>query len=48
MVKIAGLRGLATVAECVEDEASLRRLAELGVHAAQGFYLHRPEPWSLP
>lgn len=48
MVKIAGLRGLATVAECVEDQASLQRLAELGVQAAQGFYLHRPEPWSLP
>jgi diguanylate cyclase (GGDEF)-like protein len=48
MVKIAGLRGLVTVAECVEDQASLNRLTELGVHAAQGFYLHRPEPWSLP
>ncbi|MES0874497.1 putative bifunctional diguanylate cyclase/phosphodiesterase [Sinimarinibacterium thermocellulolyticum] len=48
MVKIATLRGLLTVAECVEDEAALKRLSELGVHAAQGFYLHRPEPWSLP
>ncbi len=48
MVKIARLRGLTTVAECVEDEASLRRLTDLGVHCAQGFYLHRPEPWSLP
>jgi diguanylate cyclase (GGDEF)-like protein len=48
MVQIAGLRGLQTVAECVEDAASLERLRELGVHFAQGFHLHRPEPWSLP
>jgi diguanylate cyclase (GGDEF)-like protein len=48
MVRIASLRGLTTVAECVEDAASLQRLTELGVHCAQGFYLHRPEPWSLP
>ncbi len=48
MVKIARLRGLTTVAECVEDAVSLQRLTELGVHSAQGFYLHRPEPWSLP
>ncbi|MEW6168884.1 MAG: EAL domain-containing protein [Pseudomonadota bacterium] len=48
MVKVASLRGLSTVAECVEDAQSLSRLAELGVHYAQGFHLHRPEPWSLP
>ncbi|TJY61877.1 EAL domain-containing protein [Sinimarinibacterium sp. CAU 1509] len=48
MVQIAALRGLQTVAECVEDAASLERLRELGVDFAQGFYLHRPEPWSLP
>lgn len=48
MVKVAGLRGLTTVAECVEDAASLARLGQLGVHYAQGFHLHRPEPWSLP
>jgi diguanylate cyclase (GGDEF)-like protein len=48
MVRIARLRGLRTVAECVEDAASLQRLTDLGVHCAQGFYLHRPEPWSLP
>ncbi|MDD3763936.1 MAG: EAL domain-containing protein [Nevskiales bacterium] len=48
MVKVASLRGLQTVAECVEDAASLNRLRELGVHYAQGFFLHRPEPWYLP
>ncbi|MFA5938484.1 MAG: EAL domain-containing protein [Sinimarinibacterium sp.] len=48
MVKIARLRGLSTVAECVEDAGTLQRLAELGVDYAQGFHLHRPEPWSLP
>lgn len=48
MVKVARLRGLRTIAECVEDAASLARLDELGVDYAQGFYLHRPEPWSLP
>ncbi|HEY1075422.1 MAG TPA: EAL domain-containing protein [Fontimonas sp.] len=48
MVKVARLRGLTTVAECVEDGPSLQRLGELGVDYAQGFYLHRPETWSLP
>ncbi len=48
MVKVARLRGLTTVAECVEDQPSLHRLGELGVDYAQGFYLHRPEAWSLP
>lgn len=48
MVRIARLRGLSTVAECVEDAGTLQRLAELGVDYAQGFHLHRPEPWSLP
>lgn len=48
MVKVARLRGLKTIAECVENAEALTRLGELGVHYAQGFHLHRPEPWSLP
>jgi EAL domain-containing protein (putative c-di-GMP-specific phosphodiesterase class I) len=34
-----------SVAECVEDEASLNVLREIGVNFAQGFWLHRPEPF---
>ncbi|WP_018875588.1 EAL domain-containing protein [Thioalkalivibrio sp. ALE31] len=42
MVDVA--RGLEkqTVAECVEDGATLEMLAELGVDMAQGYHLHRP------
>ncbi|HMJ03761.1 MAG TPA: EAL domain-containing protein [Conexibacter sp.] len=35
---------LGTVAEGVEDEATLRRLAELGCDQAQGWYFSRPLP----
>ncbi|MGH9106455.1 MAG: putative bifunctional diguanylate cyclase/phosphodiesterase, partial [Acidimicrobiales bacterium] len=38
-----GLDKLAT-AEGVEDEATLRRLASMGCHAVQGFWLARPLP----
>lgn len=48
IVRLAELRGLSTVAECVEDEATLECLRGLGINYAQGFHLHRPEPWSLP
>lgn len=48
IVRIAQMRGLTTVAECVETADILQRLAEYGVDYAQGYYLHRPEPWSLP
>ncbi|WP_019623691.1 sensor domain-containing protein [Thioalkalivibrio thiocyanoxidans] len=33
-----------TVAECVEDAATLAMLAELGVDMVQGYHLHRPSP----
>ncbi len=36
--------GLSVVAEGVEDEATLRALAELGCDVAQGYYLSRPLP----
>jgi hypothetical protein len=32
-----------TIAEFVEDEATLRLLTELGVDYAQGYFHHRPE-----
>lgn len=43
--KVAQVKGLKTVAECVEDEATLMRLREVGVDYVQGFHLHEPEPW---
>jgi EAL domain-containing protein (putative c-di-GMP-specific phosphodiesterase class I) len=36
--------GLNTVAEFVEDEATLNLLAEYGVNFAQGYHIHKPEP----
>jgi EAL domain-containing protein (putative c-di-GMP-specific phosphodiesterase class I) len=37
--------GIRTVAEFVEDEATLQALRRIGVDLAQGYGLHRPEPW---
>ena len=48
IARLARLRGLTTVAECVEDAPTLSRLREIGIDYAQGFHLHRPEPWSVP
>jgi diguanylate cyclase (GGDEF)-like protein/PAS domain S-box-containing protein len=45
--RFAQIKGFKTVAECVEDEATLLRLQQLGVDYVQGYYLHRPEPWSV-
>ena len=44
-VEVAQVIGLRTVAECVQSEAVLQRLRQIGVHDAQGYYLHRPEPF---
>lgn len=44
LVQVAALRDIRCVAEWVEDEKVLGRLRALGVHYAQGFLLHRPEP----
>ena len=41
--QIAQAMGVRSVAECVEDEATLAALREIGVDYAQGFLLHRPE-----
>jgi diguanylate cyclase (GGDEF)-like protein/PAS domain S-box-containing protein len=43
MVEVARGLGKTTVAECVEDEATLMLLADLGVDKAQGYYLDRPQ-----
>lgn len=40
--------GLKTVAEFVENAAILERLAAIGVDYAQGYHLHRPEPFIAP
>jgi diguanylate cyclase (GGDEF)-like protein/PAS domain S-box-containing protein len=43
MVEVAHGLGKTTVAECVEDEATLQLLAKLGVDKAQGYHLDRPQ-----
>ncbi len=43
MVEVARGLGKTTVAECVEDEATLKLLADLGVDKAQGYHLDRPQ-----
>ena len=37
--------GLTTVAEFVESASVLERLREIGLDYAQGYFLHRPEPF---
>jgi len=44
-VEVAEVIGLRTVTEFVESEAVLQRLRHIGVHNAQGYHLHRPEPF---
>lgn len=44
IVGLAQSFGLETIAEGVEDEATLQILGELGVDLAQGYHLGRPEP----
>ncbi len=40
--------GLETIGECVENDAALQVLRELGVDYVQGHVLHRPEPLVRP
>lgn len=42
--RIAHILGMQTVAEIVEDQATLDLLCALGVDYAQGFHIARPEP----
>jgi diguanylate cyclase (GGDEF)-like protein/PAS domain S-box-containing protein len=44
VIELAHSLGMTVVAEGVEDEAVLRRLAELGCDEAQGFFLCEPKP----
>jgi diguanylate cyclase len=44
--EVAQVMNIKTVAEFVETQASLDALRVIGVHHAQGYWLHRPEPLS--
>ena len=46
VVHIAKVMGIKTVAEFVEDQATLDKLEELGVNYAQGYGIARPKPFS--
>ncbi len=48
MISVAQNFGIKTVAEGVEDEATLELLRELGVDMVQGYHLGRPAPLSPP
>jgi EAL domain-containing protein (putative c-di-GMP-specific phosphodiesterase class I) len=43
-VDVAKVLGVQTIAEYVDKETVLKRVSELGIDYAQGFYLHKPEP----
>src|SRR6185295_15585524 len=43
-IELAHKLGLVVVATCVEDDATLAQLRELGCDAVQGFLLSRPLP----
>jgi diguanylate cyclase (GGDEF)-like protein/PAS domain S-box-containing protein len=45
--QIGHVMHLQTVGEGVEDQATLALLAELGIDFAQGYLVHRPEPFVL-
>nr|MCH9700858.1 EAL domain-containing protein [Actinomycetes bacterium] len=44
IISVARAYGLTTVAEGVETQAVLDRLAELGADRAQGYLFAKPEP----
>ncbi len=44
---VARVLGIQTVAEFVEDEATVAVLREIGIDYAQGYFYHRPEPMAL-
>jgi diguanylate cyclase (GGDEF)-like protein/PAS domain S-box-containing protein len=45
--RIGHILGMQTVAESVEDAATLGRLRELGIDYAQGYYIAEPEPFPV-
>ncbi|MFV8833636.1 EAL domain-containing protein [Aquisalimonas sp.] len=46
--RIGSVMGIETIAEFVENEAVMERLREIGVTYAQGYGIHRPEPFPGP
>jgi EAL domain-containing protein (putative c-di-GMP-specific phosphodiesterase class I) len=44
IVQLAAQKNLRTSAECVESEAIMRAVAQLGVDLGQGFHIGRPRP----
>jgi EAL domain-containing protein (putative c-di-GMP-specific phosphodiesterase class I) len=44
IINLAGLFGMKTVAEGVEDKASAEKLRSLGVNCLQGYYFSKPMP----
>jgi PAS domain S-box-containing protein len=44
LVQVCQAHGVQTLAECVEDEAQLRVLREMGVELAQGYLIGEPQP----
>lgn len=44
--ELAKLRGIECIAECVENEFTRNELQKLGVSFGQGYYLHKPEPFT--
>ena len=45
--ELATLMGKRTIAEFVENEQIVEQLRRLGVDFAQGYGLHRPEPFQI-
>lgn len=44
--ELARLRGMECIAECVENENIRDELLKLGVSYGQGYFLHKPEPFT--
>ncbi len=44
LARVARLRGIASIAEWVEDAAQIAQLRGLGIDYAQGYAIHRPMP----
>jgi EAL domain-containing protein (putative c-di-GMP-specific phosphodiesterase class I) len=42
LVAFSRNQGIVTIAECVEDAATLKQLQEVGVDWAQGYHFSRP------
>jgi EAL domain-containing protein (putative c-di-GMP-specific phosphodiesterase class I) len=42
--RVGSVMGITTIAECVENPATLERLKAIGVHYAQGYGIAMPRP----